>query len=84
MKALGATTSIDIDIFDCDMDVSEIFLCSDGLTNMLEEDQIQKVLLSDETIEDKVNRLISKANNRGGLDNISIAYLIRNKEGEEE
>jgi len=82
MKALGATTSIDIDIFDCDMDVSEIFLCSDGLTNMLEEDQIQKVLLSDETIEDKVNRLISKANNRGGLDNISIAYLIRNKEEE--
>lgn len=84
MKALGATNPIDIDIFDCDMDVSEIFLCSDGLTNMLEEDQIQKVLLSDDTIEDKVNRLISKANNRGGLDNISIAYLIRNKEGEEE
>lgn len=84
MKALGATNPIDIDIFDCDMDVSEIFLCSDGLTNMLEEDQIQKVLLSDDTIEDKVNRLIAKANNRGGLDNISIAYLIRNKEGEEE
>ena len=84
MKALGATNPIDIDIFDCDMDVSEIFLCSDGLTNMLEEDQIQKVLLSDDTIGDKVNRLISKANNRGGLDNISIAYLIRNKEGEEE
>lgn len=83
MKALGATNPIDIDIFDCDMGVSEIFLCSDGLTNMLEEDQIQKVLLNDELIEDKVNRLISKANNRGGLDNISIAYLIRDKEGEE-
>lgn len=84
MKALGATNPIDIDIFDCDMGVTELFLCSDGLTNMLEEDQIQKVLASSESIEDKVNRLIAKANNRGGLDNISIAYLIRDKEGEEE
>ncbi len=84
MKALGATNPIDIDVFDCDMGVTELFLCSDGLTNMLEEDQIQKVLASSEPIEDKVNRLIAKANNRGGLDNISVAYLIRDKEGEEE
>lgn len=83
MKALGATNPIDIDIFDCDMGVTDLFLCSDGLTNMLEEEQIQKVLLSDDVIEDKVNKLIAKANNRGGLDNISIAYLIRDKEGEE-
>ena len=83
MKALGASNPIDIDIFEVDMGVTDIFLCSDGLTNMVEEDQIQKVLLSDELIEDKVNRLIAKANNRGGLDNISIAYLIRDKEGEE-
>lgn len=84
MKALGATNPIDIDIFDCDQGVTDIFLCSDGLTNMLEEAQIEKVLLSEDTIEDKVNKLVMKANNRGGLDNISIAYLIRDKEGEEE
>ncbi len=84
MKALGATNPIDIDIFDCDQSVSEIFLCSDGLTNMLEESQIQKVLLSEDVIEDKVNKLVMKANNRGGLDNISIAYLVRDKEGEKE
>lgn len=83
MKALGATNPIDIDIFDCDMGLSEVFLCSDGLTNMLDDEQIQKVLLSEDVIEDKVNKLIAKANNRGGTDNISIAYLIRDKEGEE-
>ena len=82
MKALGANDPIDIDIFDCDMGVSSILLCSDGLTNMLEEDQIQKVLLSEAEIEDKVIKLIRKANNRGGTDNISVAYLIRDKEGE--
>lgn len=83
MKALGANDPIDIDIFDCDMSVESILLCSDGLTNMLEEEQIQKVLLSELEIEDKVIRLIRKANNRGGTDNISVAYLIREKEGEE-
>lgn len=85
MKALGANDPIDIDIFDC-VDIREIqsiLLCSDGLTNMLEEEQIQKVLLSDLEIEDKVIKLIRKANNRGGTDNISVAYLCRNKEGEE-
>ncbi len=75
MKALGANDPIDIDIFDCDMNISSILLCSDGLTNMLNEEQIQKVLLSDLDIEDKVIKLIVKSNNRGGTDNISVAYL---------
>ena len=82
MKALGASTKVDVDIFDCDMEIDEIMLCSDGLTNMLEQQQIEKVLLSDDLdIEEKVIRLIRKANNRGGTDNISVAYLIREKEG---
>jgi len=85
MKALGANDPVEIDIFDCvDMDLDAIMLCSDGLTNMLEEEQIEKVLLSDLEIEDKVIKLIRKSNNRGGTDNISVSYLILNEEGEEE
>ena len=34
-----------------------------------------------EGIEEKIVKLIHKCNNRGGLDNISIAYLIKNEEG---
>lgn len=83
MKALGANKNIDMDIFDCDSQIEGILLCSDGLTNMLEVEQIQRVLLSDLTIEDKLTKLINKANNRGGPDNISVSYLIRS-EGEEE
>ena len=83
MKALGASTEVDIDIFDCDMDISEILLCSDGLTGMLEREQIEKVLLSESSVEDKVNKLIYKANNRGGTDNISVAYLVRSESGED-
>ena len=82
MKALGATLEVDVDIFDCDMDVREVLLSSDGLTGMLDRESIEKVLLGEGSCEDKVNKLIQKANNRGGTDNISVAYLVR-EEGED-
>ena len=76
MRALGANNPIEADIFDVDTSVKGIFLCSDGLTNMITNEQIEKVLNSKLTIEEKVVRLIRKSNSRGGTDNISIAYLV--------
>lgn len=75
MKALGTNNPIEIDIFDCDLDVDGILLASDGLTNMLDKEKIMTVLNSNEPIQDKVIKLIAKANNRGGTDNISVAYV---------
>ena len=79
MNALGINDPIEIDVFDCSMEIDEILLCSDGLTTMITEEQIEKVLLSDLTVEEKVIKLIKKANSRGGSDNISVAYLKKNK-----
>ena len=83
MKALGAADEVDVDIFDCDMDISEILLSSDGLTGMLDREGIERVLLGEGSVEEKVMKLIRKANNRGGTDNISVAYLVRFEEGED-
>ncbi len=80
MRALGANTSVEMDIFDVENDVDGILLCSDGLTNMLDDSQIERVLEEDLTEEEKVKKLILKSNNRGGNDNISVAYL--NKAGD--
>ena len=77
MRALGANMTVEMDIFDVETDINGIFLCSDGLTNMLDNEQIEKVLESDLSIDDKLKKLISKSNNRGGTDNISVAYLIK-------
>jgi PPM family protein phosphatase len=78
MKALGVVDKVDMDIFDVDTTSDAIMLCSDGLTNMLSEDQIEKVLNEENTaIEEKVSKLIRKCNSRGGTDNISVAYLIK-------
>ncbi len=75
MRALGANISVEMDVFDVERDVNAILLCSDGLTNMLDDTQIENVLNSDIDIDAKVQKLINKANNRGGTDNISVAYL---------
>ena len=79
MNALGINDPIEIDIFDCNMEIDDIMLCSDGLTTMVSDDVIEKTLLDDITAEEKVIRLIKKANNRGGADNISVAYIKKNK-----
>ena len=60
------------------MVVMKCFLCSDGLTGMLSDEQIEKVLNEDGlNVEEKVVKLIKKCNARGGNDNISVAYLVR-------
>lgn len=78
MKALGASEKCEPDIFYVEDDNCDgVILCSDGLTSMLTNEQIEKVLNEDElTIEEKVSKLIRKCNARGGTDNISVAYLV--------
>ena len=82
MRALGASDQCELDIFDVETDVDGILLCSDGLTNMLSVEQIEKVLNEEEVgLDEKLIKLIKKCNVRGGLDNISIALLVKNESG---
>ena len=84
MKALGASDVVEPDVFDCDLEVTSILLASDGLTNLLEPSKIENELNSKVEIEEKIVNLIRKANNLGGTDNISVAYLeLKEKEGGE-
>lgn len=75
MRALGAANAVEMDITDVETDIDGIFLCSDGCTNMLDNEQIEKVLNEELTIDEKLIKIIYKCNNRGGNDNISVAYL---------
>ena len=47
-------------------------LCSDGLTNMVDDDVIEKVLQEDESLDNQCQELIAKANENGGNDNITV------------
>jgi protein phosphatase len=71
------------DIFEIEItDSDKLLLCSDGLTNMVDEYEIKKIINSNEKIEEAVRMLINQANENGGKDNIS-AILIQPSMSEE-
>ena len=79
-QALATRENIDLHTFIDDVDNYDYFLlCSDGLTNMIEKEEIQNIVRNDE-LSIAVNKLIDKCVERGGVDNISVA-IIKNLGG---
>ena len=75
-RAVGAADDILPDFFELDLEPDDkILLCSDGLSNMLEDDEIEDVIKEENSLEDAVNRLIERANYYGGKDNIGIVLV---------
>ncbi|NLZ54100.1 MAG: Stp1/IreP family PP2C-type Ser/Thr phosphatase, partial [Thermoanaerobacteraceae bacterium] len=80
-KALGTDENIEPDILEFDLkDNDIIILCSDGLTNMLDNDSIKSIVCSLEP-EEAAFKLIEKANSKGGLDNITVGIIKADKVG---
>jgi protein phosphatase len=73
VRALGMKESVQVDIFTEVPRVGDTYmLCSDGLTGMLKDDQIQHILMTEKDLDRAVDRLITAANEEGGVDNISV------------
>lgn len=78
MKALGCTEKIEPDVTVKGFLPDDIILmCSDGLTNMLHEEEIYSIIREDENM--ACERLVQRANELGGYDNISV-IIISNKD----
>ena len=76
-RALGAERIVDIDFFDLKLEPeSTILMCSDGLSNMVEDSKIQEIIL-DETkdLPQKGETLLGEANRNGGKDNIAVVLV---------
>jgi protein phosphatase len=72
-RAIGEDGNFQIDFFDVALNRGDIvLLCSDGLTNMVEDEQIFKVVHSCQTLPEAGQKLIDAANRAGGTDNISV------------
>ena len=75
-RALGANNGVEIDFFTVEVEAGEhILMCSDGLTNMLEDEEIRMIVKGQRDIVEKVEALVREANNRGGTDNISVVMI---------
>jgi protein phosphatase len=76
-RALGMQDHVVVDLMSDDPQVGDVYLlCSDGLSGMLTDEQILRVVSSSEDSSEICRRLIAKANENGGEDNIT-ALIIR-------
>ena len=75
-RAVGVRNSVKIEFFDVGLNPGDkVLLCSDGLTNMVEDRQILRLVDAQESLEEAVQTLVDTANKNGGNDNISVILL---------
>lgn len=75
-RAIGALDTVEIDFFHEELEPGDIILiCSDGLTNMLEDETIGSILRERISLEERAGKLIEAANDNGGKDNIAVILI---------
>ena len=75
-RAVGIGNTLDVDLIKGETFSEDLFLlCSDGLTDMVLDDQIRDILCSGADIYQKAEELIEKAKKAGGDDNITVVLV---------
>lgn len=75
-RALGTSNEAIPDFFEIHLNENEkVLLCSDGLTNMVEDDEIRDIVMQKAFVDKICDRLIERANYYGGKDNIGVVVV---------
>ena len=75
-RAVGVRPGVEIDFFELTVTrADKLLLCSDGLTNMLRDEEICAIIQKNEEIEQAAKALIDAANYNGGRDNIAVILV---------
>ena len=75
-RAVGTNEEVKIDFFDVKLETGDqILMCSDGLSNMVEDQRIFEILKGEDTKADKAQVLVDEANANGGRDNIAVIVV---------
>jgi PPM family protein phosphatase len=84
-RALGTDPDVDVDTFTVEAHDRDVFvLCSDGLTDMVGDDEIGEVLAgSRENLKEAAEELVRRANKAGGQDNITVVAFEMTDEPDE-
>lgn len=76
-RALGVEDAVLLEVNEHRVDPGDLYLmCSDGLSDMLDDEAIARILLGTGTLEDKATQLVDAANGNGGRDNISVLLAL--------
>ena len=72
-RALGIERQVDLEMHEHTVQAGDLFLlCSDGLSEMVQDAQLFTILLQDVALPEKATLLVATANDNGGRDNISV------------
>lgn len=72
-RACGLADEVEVDVHFEEMQVGDLFLlCSDGLSDMIKDSQLEQIFNEEDDLEKLCNRLIDVANENGGEDNITV------------
>lgn len=75
-RAIGAQDDVEVDFFDVNLNKDDVILmCSDGLSNMIEDEEIRMIMQGQRDIVEKAESLVKAANNNGGKDNIAVVLV---------
>ena len=75
-RAVGAGEEVEADFFEVELKKDDhILICTDGLTNMVEDEEICSIILRDASIEERAGLLVKTANDNGGKDNITVMII---------
>ena len=75
-RAIGALDDVDVDFFEVRLSKGDtILMCSDGLSNMIEDEEIRMIMQGQRDIVEKAESLVKAANNNGGKDNIAVVLV---------
>jgi protein phosphatase len=75
-RALGIEDEIELEVHDHDAQVGDIFLlCSDGLTDMLDDAAINAHFMAGKSLSETASLLVEAANDAGGRDNVSAVLV---------
>lgn len=75
-RAVGVKDTVEPDYFTVELSEGDVVLmCSDGLTNMLEDEEIRMILSGARDIVEKAQALVGAANENGGKDNITVILI---------
>lgn len=75
-RAIGAAVEVEPDFFTVELqEGDEVLMCTDGLTNMLEDEEIRMIMSGGRDIVEKAQALVEAANANGGRDNISVVLI---------
>lgn len=75
-RAVGAASEVSVDFFEVELKAGDtVLLCSDGLTNMVDDEEMKKIVLGQRDIVEKAEKLVETANENGGKDNITVVLI---------